>query len=523
LILFAGVYLALFLASAGLCLAFTYRVRSSANARGWVAQPESERHIHTISVPRLGGVAIFLAFMLVAGVAFLLPKSAGFGLTIPARTVLAIFASGLIIFLLGLYDDLRVAGPYLKFGVQAVAATVLYFGGVGVNQFDLLSAGRSLHTAVALPLTIFWVLLLTNAFNLIDGLDGLAAGSAFFSTLVVFVSSLLAPNPTVALLAVVLAGAILGFLRFNFHPASIFLGDSGSMFIGFTLAALALAGSQKAPTMIAVAIPVLSFGLPILDVCLAVSRRFLGGKPLFTADRDHIHHKLLKRGLSQRGAVLVLYGVTAAFALLSLIVMHDAALIALVLTIIGLGVAMGVQYLGYPEFSELQEFLKRTSVNKRVVANNVAVRHAVDSLNSCDELVSLLGILKSTLQTVGFDGCRLGSSFGSFYSDEPASNFAQAPGGEIKLFWNEALNMQAVWNLRLSLDSGSLQPLGHLCLLRAAVDRPLLVDINLISGDFAAALSRALVRATDGEGIPVTRLVTSKAVRAAKAATSASD
>ena len=351
----ATIYLAFFLASALLSLSLTHRVRRMALERGLVAEPESDRHVHTNSVPRLGGIAIFAAFSFLAVVAVTLPRSSPLALTLPVRTVASIFAGSLIIFLLGLYDDLRVAGPYLKFGIQAIAATILYFGGVGVSQFDLLAEGRALHTVVALPLTVFWVLLITNAFNLIDGLDGLAAGSAFFSTLVVFASSLFAPNPTVALLAIVLAGAILGFLRFNFHPATIFLGDSGSMFIGYVLAALALAGSQKAPTMIAVAIPVLSFGLPILDVLLAVSRRFVGGKPLFSADRDHIHHKLLKRGLSQRGAVLVLYGVTAVFALLSLVVMHDAAHIALVLTIIGLGIAVGVQYLGYPELSELQE------------------------------------------------------------------------------------------------------------------------------------------------------------------------
>jgi UDP-GlcNAc:undecaprenyl-phosphate/decaprenyl-phosphate GlcNAc-1-phosphate transferase len=523
LILIVGIYLALFLTSAGLCMALTHFVRGCANARGWVAEPESERHVHTGSLPRLGGVAIFLAFMLMAGVAVALPKSSGFALTIPERTVISIFVAAFVVFLLGLYDDLRTAGPYLKFGVQAIAATILYFGGVGVSQFDLLSAGRSLHTVVALPLTIFWVLLLTNAFNLIDGLDGLAAGSAFFSTIVVFVSSLLAPNATVALLAVVLAGAILGFLRFNFHPASIFLGDSGSMFIGFMLSALALAGSQKAPAMIAVAIPVLSFGLPILDVCLAVSRRFVGGKPLFSADRDHIHHKLLKRGLSQRGAVLVLYGVTAVFALLSLIVMHNAALIALVLMIIGLGVALGVQYLGYPEFSELQEFLRRTSVNKRLVANNVAVRHAIDELNCCEDFVRLLGILKNTLRTVGFDGCRLGSSLGTYYADEAGTDFGELLGDEIKLFWNETLNTYSAWSLQVTLGGEANSRIGRLCLMRATVEPPLLVDINLISGNFSAALSRALVRATGGAGVFVTRVVSSNTVRAAKAATSASD
>ena len=521
MILIVVIYLALFLSSAALCLALTLRVRRCAVARGWVAQPDSDRHVHTTSVPRLGGIAIFLTFMLLAGVALLLPKSTGLELTIPVRTVVSILSAACIIFLLGLYDDVRAAGPYLKFSVQAVAATILWFGGVGISHFDLLSAGRSLHTAVALPLTIFWVLLITNAFNLIDGLDGLAAGSAIFSTLVVFVSSLLAPNATVALLAIVLAGAILGFLRLNFHPASIFLGDSGSMFIGFMLAALALAGSQKAPTMIAVAIPVLSFGLPILDVCLAVSRRFLSGKPLFSADRDHIHHKLLKRGLSQRGAVLVLYGVTAVFALLSLILMHDAALIALVLIVIGLGIGLGVQYLGYPEFSELQEAIGRASVKKRFVTNNVAVRHAIDALSTCNDIVPLLAILKDTLQTIGFDGLRLGSSSSAFDSVRAGVD-ESIHEDELKLFWTDGSFNDSIWNLRLDLNSQSRRRIGYLCLIRTGLDRPLLFDINLLSGDFVDALSTALLRVTQGEGTLEARTVTQKAARM-KAATSASD
>jgi UDP-GlcNAc:undecaprenyl-phosphate/decaprenyl-phosphate GlcNAc-1-phosphate transferase len=490
-----------------------------AHARGWVAEPESDRHVHTNSVPRLGGVAIFAATSLLAIVAVTLPRSSPLALTLPVRTVISIFAGSLIIFLLGLYDDLRIAGPYLKFGVQAVAATILYFGGVGVSQFDLLASGRALHTALALPLTIFWVLLITNAFNLIDGLDGLAAGSAFFSTLVVFASSLFAPNPTVALLAIVLAGAILGFLRFNFHPATIFLGDSGSMFIGYVLAALALAGSQKAPTMIGVAIPVLSFGLPILDVLLAVSRRFVGGKPLFSADRDHIHHKLMKRGLSQRGAVLVLYGVTAVFAVLSLVLLHDAALIALVLTIIGLGVALGVQYLGYPELSELQELLGRAAAKRRYVANNVAMRHAIDALQNCNDFVKLLGIVKSTLQLVGFDGCRLGSEFATTRALYAASPYAGRSDDEIRLDWTEPIDGTSAWTLRLELATNGWPQLGYLKILRTGVRNSLLLDINLLSGDFVAALSGALVRSNQAA---VTRTIPTKAVRI-KVASNASD
>ena len=443
-------------------------------------------------------MAIFGSFMVVAGFAALLPKSTALALALPARTAFSIFGSALIIFLLGLYDDLRFVGPYWKFGIQAVAAVLLYSGGVGVHQLDLLSAGHSLRAVLGLPLTVLWVLLITNAFNLIDGLDGLAAGSAFFSTIVVFVTALLVPNATVTLLTIALAGVILGFLRFNFHPASIFLGDSGSMFIGFMLAALALAGSEKAPTMIAVAIPVVAFGFPILDVLLAVSRRFLSGKPLFTGDRDHIHHKLLKRGLSQRGAVLVLYGVTTVFAVLSLALLHGAAMFALVLAVIGIGITLGVQYLGYAEFSELQGALRRTAERKRAIANNVEVRHAVEALNTCKDFLLLCGILKNTLKAIGFDGFRLWCDLPETISDAPLALLERTADGTMQLHWDDTGNNESIWELRLDLYSEPHHRLGHISLLRTRFDNSLLVDFNLLSREFRTALSNAVLRSMNG-------------------------
>src|SRR5208337_3768507 len=204
----------------------------------------------------------------------------------------------------GLYHDIYSVGPYTKFAVQSVAAIMLFAGGLRILDLPVLFGAR--HFA--------WYIGITNAFNLIDGLDGLAAGSALFSTFVVFVVAVFSGSSPVSLLTIALAGAILGFLRFNFNPATIFLGDCGSLFIGFMLSALALEGAQKAPTVIAVAIPVVSFGLPILETALSVLRRYLSGRPVFTADREHIHHKLLQRGLSQRQVVIILYGVSAVFA-----------------------------------------------------------------------------------------------------------------------------------------------------------------------------------------------------------------
>jgi len=345
-------YLGIFGFSLFLSFILTLYVRNAARARGWVSAPSSERHLHRAPLPRLGGVAIFLAFLLSLGAAVAIASlrpDLYFGLS--TRVLTTILVPGFLIFLLGLYDDIRSVSPTFKFAVQAAAGAMLWLGGLRILEIPVLFGSYHLPWFVGLSLTIVWVLGITNAFNLIDGLDGLAAGSALFSTLVVFVVALLTQSSLVALLTVALTGAILGFLRFNFNPATIFLGDSGSLFIGFMLSALALEGTQKAPTVIAVAIPVVSFGLPILETSLSVLRRLIGGRPVFTADREHIHHKLLQMGLSHRQVVIVLYAVSAVFGLLSLFLLWPTgSSLGLVLAVLGTGVWLGVQHLGYLEF-----------------------------------------------------------------------------------------------------------------------------------------------------------------------------
>jgi UDP-GlcNAc:undecaprenyl-phosphate/decaprenyl-phosphate GlcNAc-1-phosphate transferase len=488
-------YLSFFVISALLSLLLTRWVREVATARGWVKIPDLDRHIHTRPVATLGGVAIFASFIVVTTAVTFVPRWMGSPFVLPLGKTIGILGPALIIFLLGLYDDLHSIGPYRKFGVQAFAGALLYLSGFGIHQLDLFSSGRILQTAIGLPLTVLWVLLITNAFNLIDGLDGLAAGSALFSTVVVLAVSLLIPNPMVTFLTIALAGAILGFLRFNFHPASIFLGDSGSLFIGFMLSALALAGSQKAPTMVAVAIPVVSFGLPILDVALTVVRRFLGGKPLFNGDSDHIHHKLLKRGLSQKAVVLILYGTTAGFALLSLFLIHNAGMIALVLVIIGIGVWLGVQHLHYAEFAELQDLVRRTKKRKRVIANNLEIRRATESLSSCAEFASICKTLKNALQPAGFDGFQLKSSGTSGISELFLAPLQKTAYGDLQYCWCDTITSDPEWELKLELILNSGHRIGYISIFRAQVDKPLLVDVELFNNEFRSALSSACSRA----------------------------
>ena len=241
-------YLGTFVGSLLLSFVLTKYVRDLANARGWVAAPALERHLHSRPLPRFGGVAIFLSFLLTFAIA--LPVgwhhlAVSFGLSF--QTLLTILLPGCLIFALGLYDDIHSVSPYTKVAVQAVAGAMLFAGGLRILDVPVLFGTRHLPWFLGLPLTVLWVLAITNAFNLIDGLDGLAAGSALFSTMVVFAVALVSGSSLVSLMALVLAGSILGFLRFNFSPATIFLGDCGSLFIGFMLSALALQGAQKAP------------------------------------------------------------------------------------------------------------------------------------------------------------------------------------------------------------------------------------------------------------------------------------
>jgi UDP-GlcNAc:undecaprenyl-phosphate GlcNAc-1-phosphate transferase len=480
-----------------LSIVTTRVVRDIAHAHGWLETPTLDRHVHTIPLPRIGGVAIFASFTIVLGCTLLLARWLHSPLTLLLVPILKLLGPALIVFLLGLYDDLRGVSPTGKFLVQALAATLLFMGGYGVDRLDFFSSGQTLQFFIGLPLTIFWVLLITNAFNLIDGLDGLAAGSALFSVVVIFILSLFLPNSLVSLLAIALAGVILGFLRFNFYPASIFLGDSGSLFIGFMISALAIAGSQKAPTIVAVSIPLVSLGFPILDVVLAVGRRFLGGKPVFGGDRDHIHHKLLKRGLSQREAVLLLYAVTAAFGFVSLVLLHQQTAVALILAVTGTAVLVGVQQLRYGEFGEMLSILQRATHRRQIVANHLAVRHAAELLANCEEFPSICRVLQDALQPVGFDGIRFQMLQPNGF---PASSFLPMnyePDGKLVLSFSKRGLDDPPWELRLGLTSASKELWGYVTLVRLSDGRPIALDVNVLTGEFRAALSKALGKACD--------------------------
>lgn len=494
------IYLGLFFSALLLAFVLTRYVRDVANRRGWVAAPSQERHLHSSPLPRLGGVAIFFSFsvcMALGGIWVQFHPNANTPHFL--RTLVTILVPAALVFLLGVYDDLRGVGPYFKFTVQGIAAAMLYAGGLRVVNIPVIFGDRPLPWFVALLFTVGWVLAITNAFNLIDGLDGLAAGSALFSTMVVFVVALLHGPNLVELMAIVLAGAILGFLRFNFNPATIFLGDSGSLFIGFLLSALSLYGAQKAPTIVAVAIPIVSFGLPILETVLSVIRRLISGRPVFTADAEHIHHKLLQHGMTHRQVVILLYGVSAIFAMLSLFLLWPTgSSLGLVLSVLGIGIWIGVQHLGYLEFGELARVAHRTLDQPQIFVNNLAIRRATEELKVARDYEQVRHILLAAFGTNDFDSFALqvDAMPGNFISFDRASVSA---GQALNSFhWSKPgvpKNLDgSAWTIALDLVSSANRHCGSLVVYRLYSRRNLQLDVNLLTGAFPTALADAIDR-----------------------------
>lgn len=496
------IYLISFASSMLLSALLTRLVRDLALRRGWVVGPSSH-HIHRRPTPRLGGVAVFASFVAVTCTLILASSAWGIHMNLHPRTIFYMLLPGALIFLSGLYDDVYSAKPRVKIAFQAVAGAMLYVAGVGKFGLPSLLGLNDLEW-LSLPLTIFWVLWITNAINLIDGLDGLAAGSSLLSTLTVFAVCLISGNVQISLLAIVLAGATTGFLRFNFNPASIFLGDSGSLFLGFMLSALALAGSEKTSTVVALALPVVSFGLPLLETSLSVVRRFLSGRPLFSADREHIHHKLLERGHTHRQAVIILYVVSALCGLLSLFLLQPGSgAVATVLFTLGVCACMGVKRLGYYEFDELGRAAQRAIDQKQVIANNVAIRRAGDKLAEAHNFLQICCTLQEAFEVNDFDGFQLS------LSSVPAESapyeefwfFAEGRKDERRYAWNKPAqgngSDQAFahkWALTLELETTGRHRFGCLILYRAQSDKPLMVDLELLTSNFRRSLAAAVER-----------------------------
>ena len=295
-------------------------VRHAALGLGAVDEPAARR-VHTRRVPRLGGIAIVVGFFAPLLLLFAMRTHAGVVFFSNQRTTLGLIVGAALVVAAGLIDDLKGLGAKAKLAIQIAAAVAAYAGGMRVDGIDLPWIGALNLGWLALPATVLWIVGIVNAMNLIDGLDGLAAGVAFFACLTNFTIASMTGNVYILLITASLGGAVTGFLFYNFNPAKIFMGDSGSMFLGFLLASASLlgAGTQKSPTFIAIVVPILALGLPITDMLMTIARRFLGRRSIFAADREHIHHRLLDMGLTHRRSVLSLYLLSVAFTVVALV------------------------------------------------------------------------------------------------------------------------------------------------------------------------------------------------------------
>lgn len=309
-----------FAAALAIALVLTPLAGRLGRALGFMDLPQ-ERKVHTVPIPRCGGLALFAAFFLAMGGAWLAGEPAVARLMADQQTW-TVFGGGLFIFLVGLIDDRKPLPAKVKLLAQVAAASICFFGGVKITSFNLGSLVSVEFDLLSYALTVVWFVLFINAINIIDGLDGLAAGVVFFVCAVQAVLATMRQEPGTAVPFAAMAGANLGFLRYNFNPASIFLGDGGSYFLGYMVAALSIQTSVKSQVGAAILMPILAFGVPLLDTITSPLRRFLRGKNIFEPDRQHVHHNLLAKGWSQRKTVVFLYGVTIFLAVMAVLIVN---------------------------------------------------------------------------------------------------------------------------------------------------------------------------------------------------------
>jgi UDP-GlcNAc:undecaprenyl-phosphate GlcNAc-1-phosphate transferase len=387
-----------------LALVLTPWIRALANRFGWVDVPDAGRKLHLGSVPRIGGVAVALAYALSLVFIVAAPyRNLDFDIPTALSAALRLAPAAAIVLLTGIVDDIRGLRPWQKLAAECVAAVVAYWGGFGVYVLR----GQPIGDWVSLPVSVLWLVGCTNALNLIDGMDGLAAGVGVFATLTTFVAALVHGSLELALVTAPLAGALIGFLRYNFNPASIFLGDSGSLFVGFLLGCFGTMWSQKSATALGMTAPMIALAMPLLDTVLAIGRRLLRRQSVFAGDHRHIHHRLLDRGLTPRRAALVLYGfcgLAAAFSLLQDVARKEFG--GLIIVLFCAAAWMGVQHLGYAEFGVAGRIIMAGSF-RSVVNIQLKLQQFDRALYQTGTLDDAWQVIAAAAQDFGLSGVRL--------------------------------------------------------------------------------------------------------------------
>lgn len=281
--------------------------------------PKDDRRMNTKPMPRFGGMAIYLGAM--SSILYFLRGN---------EHLVAVLIGGTLIYAMGVVDDLTDLDARIKFGFQTFVAVLMYFLGLRIEFITNYFGGGGhwqFGTAVGFIVTVLWIVGITNTINLIDGLDGLAAGVAAIAALsIAYVAYIHGDRYGMMVVCVgmmAIVGSSLGFLPFNFYPAKLFMGDSGSLFLGFMIAIFAVISPLKRSTLLAVIVPVLVLGIPIFDTAFAIVRRLVSGKPIMSPDKEHLHHHLIRLGYGQRRAVLMIYGICAIMGMAAVIMSRD--------------------------------------------------------------------------------------------------------------------------------------------------------------------------------------------------------
>jgi UDP-GlcNAc:undecaprenyl-phosphate/decaprenyl-phosphate GlcNAc-1-phosphate transferase len=365
------------------------------------------RRVHKGIIPRLGGVAIFTSFII--PVAFSLTRGQWDAFH---DKVIGVLISSAIVLMIGIYDDIKGATVRNKLLAETVAAIIIYIWGVRITQISNPFGGVIALGLMDLPVTVLWIIAVTNAFNLIDGMDGLAAGTGILISATLLS---LTGEFHFQLTYVILIGSLLGFLVYNFPPASIFMGDSGSLFIGFLLGSTSILSSHKATAIATMMIPIIAFSFPLMDMLYAVLRRYYRGLPLGEADREHIHHKLLERGLSKRKVLLLLYLLNICIMLVVLLFIRRQLNMDFIGLILLAAVSVfGLRLLGYVEFMPfIREMLRNFDIGRKRKYFNYVIkkfRHNAAKSKTLDDLCSHLTILMK----------EYGLNFAEIYFDLPS-------------------------------------------------------------------------------------------------------
>ena len=317
-----------FLFAALIAFVSTPLVRVLAFRIGAVDIPEDDRRMHKIPTPRLGGLAIFFSFVLTV---FLFYK--------PTNVIFAMVLGGILIVGLGIIDDIIRMRAVIKLIVHIAAAMIVISQGVMIERINLF--GTFIEFGLwGIPITVLWIAGLINAINLIDGLDGLACGISSISMASLLMVTLIMGEPYVALITAIIMGACLGFLPFNKNPAKIFMGDTGSTFLGFILAVISVQGVFKVNAVVTFVIPFLILGLPIFDTAFAIVRRIISGRSPGSPDREHLHHRLIDMGFNQKQTVKIMYAISALLGISAIMLTGDMLIHALVIITVSLGLAI---------------------------------------------------------------------------------------------------------------------------------------------------------------------------------------